>query len=446
MMGINRRHDNNDALDRVLASIDLAAWPDSPPAAPDEVRMDRQVYDIVTEKILEEMARGVVPWRKPWSQPGFGKQRNAISGRDYRGINQILLSTYSPHSDPRWLTFNQAQKKGGTVRRGERGSLVTFFKIGKRQPSEDERAEIAEASGSRRTRLIKRYTETFILRYYNVFNVEQCDGLKLPALPGGDRPEFEAIAAAEAICAGYLGGPPIRYDGGDRAFYRPSEDAIHLPPRNAFESAQGFYETTFHELGHSTGHKNRLGRHRDDNPDDQPVVFGSPVYSREELVAEFCSAFLMADAGLDSDLPNTATYIAGWAQKFREDPRVLVVAASRGQAAADHIIGRTDEAPAEQGGESAVSAAGRRAHNIRASQTPTTVPQPKRAGAPSVEPALATEMSRDGVTAGFTWGLGFAAALALVGMILRRRPSRGGGASNMAQQSIDTRRRRGIGL
>lgn len=175
----------------------------------------------------------------------------------------------------------------------------------------------------------------FILKYFNAFNVEQCEGI--PVLANPDVKAFDAIEAAEAIIAGMPSAPSIAHDGGDRAYYRPATDEIHLPPRHSFSDAGEYYSTAFHELGHSTGHSSRLDRH---DLETGIAPFGSPTYSREELAAEFTSAFLCNESGITNTIENSAAYIQGWAKKIRSDKRLVVIAASQGQKAADYVLSR----------------------------------------------------------------------------------------------------------
>jgi antirestriction protein ArdC len=223
----------------------------------------------------------------------------------------------APYSDQRWLTFRQAAQLGGNVRRGERSSLVVFWK---QHQVTDER------DGEEVTRTIP------LLRYFNLFNVAQCDGLNLAPVPAN---HIEPIEAAMAIVDGMPNPPRITHDGGDRAYYVPATDSIHLPAMSAFDGAGEFYSTAFHELTHSTGHKSRLNR----ESLDTPAPFGSPIYSREELVAEFGAAFLSAQAGIDNTIENSAAYIDGWSRALRADKRLVITAASQGQKAADYVLG-----------------------------------------------------------------------------------------------------------
>jgi antirestriction protein ArdC len=278
--------------------------------------MSSKVYEIVTEKILAALEQGTVPWRKPWQA---GIPRNAITNRPYSGINATLLNL-SPYSDPRWLTMKQANARSGEIRKGEKSTLVIFWKQNT-VTQETESGEITEK------------TIPF-LRYYLCWNVEQCEGLDLPEL---ETRKVDIIAEAEAIIANMPNPPRIGHDGGSRAFYRPQLDSIHLPQRNSFDSAGEYYSTMFHELTHSTGHQSRLDR----KTLNEVVPFGSETYSREELVAEFGAALLCAHAGVENTIDNSAAYINGWLKALRNDPKLAIIAASQGRKAAGHILGHT---------------------------------------------------------------------------------------------------------
>lgn len=272
------------------------------------------VYDVITARILESLARGVVPWRKPW-KGGDSAPRNLVSGKEYRGVNVLLLSCMG-YTSPYWLTFKQALAAKGNVRKGEKGTPVIFWKI------YDDRDE----PGKRR----------FVLRYYTVFNAEQCDGLTLPAANETPAPPVEPIAACESIVAGYKGAPPIKHGGG-QACYSPSADEIRMPERDTFDGAAEYYSTLFHEMTHSTGSSKRLAR---DGITD-PIRFGSHKYAKEELVAECGAAFLCGMAGIEAaTLENSAAYIANWSKKLKSEPRWIVEAAGQAQKAADLILGK----------------------------------------------------------------------------------------------------------
>jgi antirestriction protein ArdC len=271
------------------------------------------VYEIVTERMLALLEAGTVPWRKPWNA---GNAPRNIEGNVYRGINVFLLGM-SSYASPFWLTFNQARERGGSVRKGEKSTLIVFWK----------RLRVETEKGSGEYKVIP------LLRYYRVFNLEQTDGVKLPAKVADFKPvEHEANVSAEEVIVGYVNGPSIDETGVD-ASYAPLADHISVPPRGSFANINDFYATLFHEIGHSTGHKSRLNRTMNTN-------FGGHEYGREELVAEMTAAFLGAEAAIEVPENNHAAYLASWIQTIKADPRAVVVAAGAAQRAADHILGR----------------------------------------------------------------------------------------------------------
>lgn len=287
------------------------------------------VYKIVTDQIIDALKAGVVPWHKPWSSiDGF---RNIASNRPYRGINVWLLAAAQAAnnwSDSRWITPKEAQRRGGTFA-GQKTTMVVFWKpISTIRQTEDGVSE--EMKG-------------MLLRYYRVFNVEQISGIELP--PIAEPKEVEPIATAQAIFDGMPNRPPITYSG-DRAFYVPSLDTITLPPIQAFESPETFYETAFHELSHSTGHSSRLDRHV---KEDMLGAFGSAPYSREELVAEMSASFLMHRAGIfDHTMQNSAAYIGSWLRQLQGDEKMVITAAAQAQKAAEYILNEKASEPTDE--------------------------------------------------------------------------------------------------
>ena len=180
-----------------------------------------------------------------------------------------------------------------------------------------------------------------ILKYFSVFNVSQVDGLALEPIvteEPGEAPD--PIAAAEAIIAAAPNPPSVDHNGGNQAYYIPAKDEVHLPPKESFGDAGEYYATVFHELGHATGHKSRLNRH---GLETGIAPFGSKIYSKEELAAEFASAFLCNTAGIENTIDNSAAYIQGWARVLRKDKKLVVQAASQGQKAANYILGAGEE-------------------------------------------------------------------------------------------------------
>ena len=283
--------------------------------------MSQTIYEMVTSTVMTALKNGVVPWRKPWNVQS-AVPVNAISDKGYRGVNVFLLglTTYSDH---RWLTLKQATSLGGKVIPGQKATTVIFWKQWEPSPSDPDE--------STKKRIP-------ILRYYNVFNVEQCAGLNVPALyTPVPLNENQRIERADLLVKS-MPDPPSIKEGGRAAWYKPADDLVQIPPIRSFDSADSYYATLFHELGHATGHQRRLNR----SGVMGEIRFGSGEYSKEELVAEMTSAFCCATISLNNSLmADSASYINGWLSVLRNDPKAVVIAAAQAQKAADHIRGVT---------------------------------------------------------------------------------------------------------
>ena len=274
------------------------------------------VYGQITDRITALLEQGTVPWHRPW-QARTGLPRNCLSQKPYRGINVFLLIAMG-YESPLWLTFRQALKLGGSVRKGEKACPVVFWK----------QLQIEDKESGEMERIP-------LLRYYHVFNVSQCDGLNIaaatlePAGNGSSKPE-EIVAN--------MPQPPSVKHGLACAYYSPREDCVGLPNRERFDTEDGYYTTFFHELVHSTGHEKRLKR----STLTEANGFGSNPYCKEELIAEMGAAFLCGQAEIaERTITNSAAYIQGWLKQLQSDKTLLVQAAAQAQKAADFIIGRT---------------------------------------------------------------------------------------------------------
>lgn len=288
------------------------------------------IYQAVTDRILNLLDKGTVPWRRPINHQngsggagGAGYPANLASGKPYRGINVFLLACTAMmegFTSSSWLTYKQAKERGGHVRRGEKSTPVVFWKRYKTTDKE---------TGKEKT--------LPVLRLYNVFNASQCDGIEVPGEKETDdeSESFQPIDRAAQIIDGYEQSPKV-IQGGIQACYRPIDDIIHMPDPGKFENPERYYATYFHELAHSTGHSSRLDR----GLDKQLKPFGSADYSKEELVAEMGAAFLSAQAGISPEtIDQSAAYIDGWRKKIKGDKKLVVQAAGAGQRAADLILG-----------------------------------------------------------------------------------------------------------
>jgi antirestriction protein ArdC len=289
------------------------------------------LYQTVTDQIVAMLEAGVVPWRSPiLGRSSAGHPKNLNTGKPYRGVNVFLLAFTSfakGYGSSYWLTFNQAKERGGNVKKGEKSSMVVFWK--QYETTDKETGQP---------------TTVPILRYYNIFNVEQVDGIEIPDAVKFEPIDFKPIEAAERIASNFAGGPTVQHDGGQQAFYRPSTDSVHMPERTRFASEDEFYSTLYHEYSHATGHSSRLDR----KLDTDPRPFGSPDYGKEELVAEMSAAFLCGHAGLQpSVITNQAAYIGGWLKQLKSDKKLVVSAAGQAQRSADWIRGERGGLPSD---------------------------------------------------------------------------------------------------
>lgn len=297
----------------------------------------------VANQILDLLSSQELTWDKPWvSISGDGKEaHDALSGRIYSGLNQILLSIKQIQLGNRyngWLTFKQVQGMRGRVISGEHASAIYFYEVvyfdksGKRYRSEQPQA-MSEAE-RRRKELIRR----FILRSYNVFNIAQT--VDLPPLYYEVREQpvlttMEKDDRAEGLINS--AGAKIIHWISDEVCYNYVNDMIFLPLREQFKGTVEYYETVLHELAHWTGHASRLNRKLRN-------VFGSEGYAKEELIAELCSAFLCADLGFSMNITNNAAYIQSWIDVLKEDPRNIFNAIHVAENAAKFITSFTDQA------------------------------------------------------------------------------------------------------
>lgn len=281
------------------------------------------IYQEVTDTIVAALEAGTIPWRKPWTFTGDrNAHQNYVSRRPYRGINPWLLElTCQTHgyTHPYWVTFKGAQKLGGNVRKGERSTLVVYWKMLKVQDKD---------TGKDKT--------VPMLRYFRVFNIAQCEGLPEPA-PITEPEDHDPITAAQALIDGMPNAPKVTHKNTDSACYVPAWDEVQLPKMHQFRTAEHYYHTAFHELGHSTGHESRLSR-------DLTGSFGTPAYAKEELTAELTASMLCGVAGIFPPLvEHSAAYIENWLQVLKGDRKLVVTAAARAQKAADYIIGDAAE-------------------------------------------------------------------------------------------------------
>jgi antirestriction protein ArdC len=284
-------------------------------------------YQLVTDLILQHLERGVVPWRCPWNR-STGCPRNFHTGQAYQGVNVLLLGLQR-FASPWWMTFRQAQARGGSIRKGEHGARV--IKWGKHQRA----AKNASEPDEKKT--------VFYLKGYRVFNATQIDGLEFPTMEESEpMSSEERLTRAKEIVADMPVPPLIHTGRSTQACYRPPTDTIDMPAFERFTERDDYYATLFHELVHATGHQSRLARRGVMVSDG----LGGKVYSQEELVAEMGAAFLGMEADIVRDEHElSASYLKSWLGALRDADhrRWIVQAASQAARAADFILGRVGD-------------------------------------------------------------------------------------------------------
>jgi len=276
----------------------------------------------ITEEIIARLEAGTKPWVQPWRGVPVSRPLRAC-GIPYRGMNVFwlwMVADMCGYGSPYWMTYNQAQRLGAQVRKGEKATIAIFYKS---YTKEIESPDTGEKSDEARR----------VLKAYPVFNADQVEGLPErfhPAAaldliePAGREVELDAFFAAVPV--------NLRHQGGE-AYYEPTQDRVTMPPSHLFQGFDHYYATLAHELSHWTGHSSRLNR-------DLRNRFGTAAYAAEELVAELSSAILGAELGLPvTHLDSHASYIEQWLKLLRDDDRAILTAAAKAEEAAGLLLG-----------------------------------------------------------------------------------------------------------
>lgn len=281
--------------------------------------MSINVYELVTNRIIEQLENNIIPWEKPWSGTIDGAF-NRVSKKPYSILNQMLLKY-----DNEYASFKQWKDLGGHIRKGEKSEMVVFWKMYPIKEKQDDGTEIIKTIP--------------LLKYINVFHISQIDGVE--PLKQKITHDIEPIDKAEKILNDYWNRENITIEHvkGDKAFYSPMFDKIQLPLFEQFKQSEEYYSTAFHESIHSTMKTSRCNRQEDRK--GKVVSFGSEEYSKEELVAEVGSAQLMNIVGIETtkSFRNSTAYIQSWLKVLRNDNKFIVSASSKAEKAVNYILG-----------------------------------------------------------------------------------------------------------
>lgn len=279
------------------------------------------IYQMVTDRIIAEMEKGIIPWQKPWNSGEYCISHT--TGKPYSWLNQLMLGGKVGE----WLTFKQCKAEGGSVKRGEKGYPVVFWSFN------DKTVKDVDADGNEVIRIVRGHP---FLKYYTVFHIDQCEGIRPKHEKEIKTYDNDPIEAAENIVKTYFDREACRLNvyQSSRAFYSPSTDSVTVPQMSQYEVSEEYYSTLFHEMTHSTGHETRLARL------DKVAAFGSENYSKEELVAEMGAAMLVSTAGIDCEkaFNNSVGYLQGWLKALSNDNKLIVLAAGKAEAAVKYIL------------------------------------------------------------------------------------------------------------
>jgi antirestriction protein ArdC/phage/plasmid primase-like uncharacterized protein len=293
-------------------------------------------HEQVAENLIEQLKKGVAPWQKPW-EPGdllAVLPVNPTTGKRYRGINSLNLMSRA-YTDPRWLTYKQAVSLGAQVRKGEKSTLVQYWKFtDERIRTDDNNNPVLNNEGNPIKEQVR--LERPRVFYASAFNAEQVDNLPELSIKA---PDWDPLERAEHILQ--ASHAVIRHGEADRAFYRPSTDSIHLPHKHQFPTPDRYYATALHELGHWTGHELRLNR-------DLSHPFGSEGYAKEELRAEIASMLLSGELGIGHDPGQHVAYVSSWIKALQKDPTEIFRAAADAEKIQDYVLALSQQQEIEK--------------------------------------------------------------------------------------------------
>ncbi|QDH81162.1 DUF1738 domain-containing protein [Echinicola soli] len=290
----------------------------------------KDVYQVVNERIMASLERGIIPWKQPWAVMGLPK--NFHSGKVYKGINLWLLLSCG-HAYPYYLTFKQAEGYGAKIRKGAKSVPVVYWNVVYRHKESGKKLSEAEARKLPKGTVDRKA----FLKYYNVFNIEDIEGVKWVMPESGEKAPFQTIKACEELLGNAPDLPEIRH-GEAQAYYHPAKDYINMPAKELFRSEKHYYQCLYHEVVHGTGHQKRLNRKE---------LWGTSgkdknSYSREELTAEMGASYLsnLCCIWEKDQQENSSAYIKHWLGQLKNDKRLLVEAAGKAQKAVDYLTGK----------------------------------------------------------------------------------------------------------
>jgi antirestriction protein ArdC len=283
----------------------------------------KPLHEQVAEKLIKQIEEGTAPWQKPW-EAGNHLPFNASTGSRYKGGNSLWLSMQD-RSDPRWLTYKQAQDTNAQVKKGEKGVQIEFWKFQDEKAKRDDSGNLVKDSEGKTIMQSYKLSQPKVFTA-TVFNAEQIEGL-----PELEKREITWNPSERAEKIIENSGVPINHKPGNKAFYRPSSHEITMPFKEQFPTQEAYYGTLLHELGHSTGNKDLLNR-------DLSGSFGSSSYAIEEIRVELASHTISQEIGIPPETSRNAAYIASWVKALKDDPREIFRAAKDAEKITEYVL------------------------------------------------------------------------------------------------------------
>ena len=290
------------------------------------------IYEKVTERIIAELESGVIPWTKPWTGITSGAISH-VTGKPYSLINQFLLG-----SPGEFLTFEQAKKENGHVKKGAKSKMAVFCKTVHRAKTDADGQIVRDDNG------MPVDSPYMVLRYYPLFHLSDCEGSEAKWPQEKPIPTASPVECAEAVMDDYAKRArlTVEHKQQSQAYYSPRRHLVSLPMMEQFQDSVGYYDTAFHEITHSTGHYTLLNRF---DANAGAAAFGSASYSKEELIAEIGACAILHELGLETQASfrNNAAYIQSWLRALKNDKHMIIQAASKAEKAVKLVFGIMEE-------------------------------------------------------------------------------------------------------
>lgn len=292
------------------------------------------IYQQVTNQIIEQLEKGTIPWRKPWNTPYNGFAANFVTRKEYRGINWFMLNLLSTYEVPYYLTWSQIQNLGGTVKKGAKAEIIFYFNQYYKNANGN---RISEEQMKKAQDANEEIQYISFLKKHHVFNITCTEGIEWK-MPLSSNQKNNPIKVCEELIDAMEEVPIIQYGKEFKAYYNSSEDIINMPQLDLFEDSNAFYLVLLHELVHWTGHLHRLCR--------LGIISNiryKQFYAEEELVAELGASMLAAIAGINQvrQIENSAAYIKSWLDALKKDKKFIFKIAPKAQAAVDYILDKS---------------------------------------------------------------------------------------------------------